>query len=88
MPFDLILAAPLVSIGGTARETLVQDRMRAAAALRAALTVYRETMQPNGRDYPARAHLTEAIAAHRQRVAALEHMVSEIEEQSQQLVGL
>ncbi|QXV74148.1 hypothetical protein [Rhizobium phage RHEph12] len=68
---------PIVNISGTSREALVEARVEALTALRAAYEAVRQ-LAPHGRDYP-NGGFADDRDLHHERCADLHNLIEEIE---------
>lgn len=75
-----VISKPTVNLNGTDRDTLLQQHLDAAEALRAAIKALDEAA-PNGRDYlPPGGDIKVAIAFHVERRKLIESVLRDVEE--------
>lgn len=76
---DATLVVPIVHLNGTSANSLVEDRLKAYAAIGEAYDALKQ-MGPNGRDYYPQPGLMQlAIEQHRRRLLVLDALRAEIE---------
>lgn len=85
---DRVVVLPVVHLNGTGRDTLIEDRMEIANALRAVLSVM-EKAGPNMRDYPSTADpyvsWPAAAAQYQRRLKVVSDLLGEIEYEMERL---
>lgn len=77
----MFLIKPTINLNGTNAKDLLDQQLNAIWALRTAISTLQDA-SPNGRDYQTmpRGTIDLAVAGHRERLARLESVMTELEE--------